>query len=182
MMWEAKAEPGREDDLLAFVLAEAPPTPTSSAAATCASSSSTAPAAACPSRPPDCSPDPRTLALRPGATSALTAVCGSCSDRLASARSGPRVLHVSATPETSIPDRPSSRSGLPAIPTDPAKLLRRVVRTAQNAAEVVRFGGLETDDETSPFTVEAEQRNLPPAALLRRRRPARRRRSCWCRR
>ncbi|MGN6606778.1 MAG: AMP-binding protein [Jatrophihabitans sp.] len=62
-------------------------------------------------------------------------------------------------PETSIPDRPSSRSGLPAVPADPARLLRRVVRTAQNVAEVVRFGGLETEDESSPYTVEAEQLN-----------------------
>ncbi|HEY7009162.1 MAG TPA: alpha/beta fold hydrolase [Jatrophihabitantaceae bacterium] len=36
---------------------------------------------------------------------------------------------------------------------------RRVTATARNAAEVVRYGGLETNEAPSPFTVEAEQRN-----------------------
>ncbi len=36
---------------------------------------------------------------------------------------------------------------------------QRVTATARNVAEVVRFGGLETDEVASPFTVEAEQLN-----------------------
>lgn len=36
---------------------------------------------------------------------------------------------------------------------------RRLTATARNVAEVVRFGGLETDEAPSPFTVEAEQLN-----------------------
>ncbi|MFC5752557.1 AMP-binding protein [Actinomadura rugatobispora] len=37
-------------------------------------------------------------------------------------------------------------------------LLGAVVRTAQNALEVVRFGGLDTDDDASPYEVVAERR------------------------
>jgi len=40
-----------------------------------------------------------------------------------------------------------------------ARVAQRLVATARNAAEVVRFGGLETGEEPSPFTVEAEQPN-----------------------
>jgi putative long chain acyl-CoA synthase len=40
-----------------------------------------------------------------------------------------------------------------------ARYARAAVKTAQNVAEVVRFGGLETEDESSPFVVEAEQLN-----------------------
>jgi putative long chain acyl-CoA synthase len=36
---------------------------------------------------------------------------------------------------------------------------RRVTATVRNAAEVVRFGGLETGEEPSPYVVAAEQRN-----------------------
>jgi putative long chain acyl-CoA synthase len=36
---------------------------------------------------------------------------------------------------------------------------QRVTATARNLAEVIRFGGLETDEQASPFTVEAEQFN-----------------------
>ena len=37
-----------------------------------------------------------------------------------------------------------------------AGLAKRVTATARNVTEVVRFGGLETDEEPSPFTVEYE--------------------------
>jgi putative long chain acyl-CoA synthase len=40
-----------------------------------------------------------------------------------------------------------------------AKYARAAVKTVQNVAEVMRFGGLETEDESSPFVVEAEQLN-----------------------
>ncbi len=36
-------------------------------------------------------------------------------------------------------------------------LVGRVTATARNVAEVVRYGGLETDEQASPFTVDAEQ-------------------------
>lgn len=36
---------------------------------------------------------------------------------------------------------------------------QRVTATARNVAEVIRFGGLETDEQASPFTVAAEQLN-----------------------
>ena len=39
----------------------------------------------------------------------------------------------------------------------PLQLARRVTNTARNVAEVVRFGGLDTGEESSPFTVAAEQ-------------------------
>ncbi len=38
-------------------------------------------------------------------------------------------------------------------------LARRITATARNAAEVVRFGGLETDEVSSPYTIETEQLN-----------------------
>ncbi|MGZ5409659.1 MAG: hypothetical protein ACXWDJ_06650, partial [Aeromicrobium sp.] len=37
---------------------------------------------------------------------------------------------------------------------------RRVAATARNVAEVVRFGGLETGEEASPYEVESEQLNF----------------------
>jgi putative long chain acyl-CoA synthase len=40
-----------------------------------------------------------------------------------------------------------------------ARYARAAVKTAQNVAEVVRFGGLETAEESSPFIVDAEQLN-----------------------
>ena len=45
----------------------------------------------------------------------------------------------------------------------------RLGAAAQNAFEVARFGGLETDEEPSPFEVVAERAGLPAAPLLRRR-------------
>ncbi len=45
-----------------------------------------------------------------------------------------------------------------AAPATVARYAQRVTATARNVAEVVRFGGLETDEQAAPFTVEAEQR------------------------
>lgn len=49
------------------------------------------------------------------------------------------------------------RGGVVGIPGAAVKYAKRVTHTARNVAEVVRFGGLETDDEESPFDVVAEQ-------------------------
>ena len=58
------------------------------------------------------------------------------------------------------------RSRLPALtelatggPATAIRYARRVAATARNAAEVARFGGLETGESGSPFTVEAEAPN-----------------------
>ena len=64
-----------------------------------------------------------------------------------------------------------------------AERVARIGSTAQNALEVARFGGLETDEEPSPYEVVAERPRLPAAPLL----PAtatddRARRSCSSRR
>jgi len=42
-------------------------------------------------------------------------------------------------------------------PGTAVRLAKRVSYTARNVAEVVRFGGLETDEQDSPYTVVAEQ-------------------------
>jgi putative long chain acyl-CoA synthase len=57
--------------------------------------------------------------------------------------------------------RTPARAGLPAGvgPATALRYARRVAATARNAAEVVRFGGLQTGEVPSPFTVEAEQLN-----------------------
>jgi len=50
--------------------------------------------------------------------------------------------------------------GVPDVAKAPLTAVRyaqRVAQTARNVAEVVRFGGLETDDTESPYTVAAEQ-------------------------
>jgi putative long chain acyl-CoA synthase len=47
------------------------------------------------------------------------------------------------------------RSSLP----DPVRYAKRVTATARNAAEFVRFGGLETGEQESPYAVESEQLN-----------------------
>ncbi|MDT4971566.1 MAG: putative long chain acyl-CoA synthase, partial [Pseudonocardiales bacterium] len=53
-----------------------------------------------------------------------------------------------------------ARAGGPGVgPAMALRYARRVAATARNAAEVVRFGGLETGEEPSPFTVEAEGPN-----------------------
>jgi putative long chain acyl-CoA synthase len=44
-------------------------------------------------------------------------------------------------------------------PGGPVQLAKRVSHTARNVAEVMRFGGLETDEQDSPYTVVAEQAN-----------------------
>jgi putative long chain acyl-CoA synthase len=44
-------------------------------------------------------------------------------------------------------------------PGSPVQFAKRVSHTVRNVAEVVRFGGLETDEEESPYTVVAEQAN-----------------------
>ena len=45
------------------------------------------------------------------------------------------------------------------IPGSAARYARRVTHTARNVAEVVRFGGLATDEDESPYLVVAEQKN-----------------------
>ncbi|MCU1658836.1 MAG: Polyhydroxyalkanoic acid synthase [Pseudonocardiales bacterium] len=55
-------------------------------------------------------------------------------------------------------ERQSRRAGLPG-PADALRIARRISATARNAAEVVRFGGLETGEQPSPYTVAAEQPN-----------------------
>ena len=52
---------------------------------------------------------------------------------------------------------PAARAA--AAPLSAARYARRVAATARNAAEVVRFGGLETGEQPSPFDVVAEQPN-----------------------
>ncbi|WP_375480627.1 AMP-binding protein [uncultured Jatrophihabitans sp.] len=49
------------------------------------------------------------------------------------------------------------RHGPLAVPGSAVRYVRRVSQTARNVAEVVRFGGLATDEEPSPYTVTAEQ-------------------------
>ncbi|HLY32943.1 MAG TPA: alpha/beta fold hydrolase [Jatrophihabitantaceae bacterium] len=66
---------------------------------------------------------------------------------------------------TSDDDLPAPRPGRRARPPVTAagstavRYARRIAATARNAAEVVRFGGLETGEEPSPFVVTAEQPN-----------------------
>ncbi|MDT4932613.1 MAG: putative long chain acyl-CoA synthase [Pseudonocardiales bacterium] len=55
--------------------------------------------------------------------------------------------------------RPGLASLAVGAPAAAVRYARRVSATARNAAEVVRFGGLETGEQPSPFTVEAEQPN-----------------------
>jgi putative long chain acyl-CoA synthase len=59
------------------------------------------------------------------------------------------------------PDRrlPRPAAPVPAVPGAAVRYAQRLARTARNVAEVVRFGGLETDDDESPYTVAAEQPN-----------------------
>src|SRR4051794_34266807 len=60
------------------------------------------------------------------------------------------------------PEPTKSRGrGLPAVPGPAAAagLAKRLTATARNVAEVVRFGGLETGEEQSPYAVVAEQLN-----------------------
>lgn len=58
---------------------------------------------------------------------------------------------VDKTHESTAAEPESSRGG------GPADFARRLRATARNVVEVVRLGGLETDEAPSPFTVEAEQ-------------------------
>ncbi len=61
----------------------------------------------------------------------------------------------------------------------------QLAAAAQNAVEVARFGGLDTDEEASPYEVVAQERvyRLRRYRLDRRRRPTPTlRRSCSCRR
>ncbi|HEV7204067.1 MAG TPA: AMP-binding protein [Jatrophihabitans sp.] len=51
-----------------------------------------------------------------------------------------------------------ARRPSPGVPAA-VRYAKRVSHTARNVAEVVRFGGLVTDEEHSPYTVEAEQAN-----------------------
>jgi putative long chain acyl-CoA synthase len=50
-----------------------------------------------------------------------------------------------------------SSNGVTGIPGAATRYARRVSQTARNVAEVVRFGGLETNEQPSPFTVDVEQ-------------------------
>jgi putative long chain acyl-CoA synthase len=65
------------------------------------------------------------------------------------------VSTATTPPNDETPDAGASPSG----PGGPVFLAQRIAATARNVAEVVRFGGLETDDEASPFEVIAEARN-----------------------
>jgi putative long chain acyl-CoA synthase len=47
----------------------------------------------------------------------------------------------------------------PRGPGGPVQLVKRATHTARNVAEVMRFGGLETDEEDSPYAVISEQPN-----------------------
>jgi putative long chain acyl-CoA synthase len=75
------------------------------------------------------------------------------------------VQPVANSPDRAI--RPRPRPSAPATRPRPAALTsanavryaRRVTQTARNVAEVVRFGGLETDEQQSPYTVVAERPN-----------------------
>ena len=42
---------------------------------------------------------------------------------------------------------------------NPLSYARRAFNTARNVAEVVRLGGLDTDEQSAPFTVVAERLN-----------------------
>ncbi len=76
---------------------------------------------------------------------------------------------VPGLPRGSGPPRlpgPTRRSGRPALselatggPAVAIRYARRAAATARNAAEVVRFGGLDTGESGSPFTVQAEASN-----------------------
>ncbi|MGH8962556.1 MAG: alpha/beta fold hydrolase [Jatrophihabitantaceae bacterium] len=46
----------------------------------------------------------------------------------------------------------------PVLP-DPIRYARRITATARNAAELVRFGGLQTGEQDSPFAIESERLN-----------------------
>ena len=73
---------------------------------------------------------------------------------------GPDLVIVAADGEPVAGRRRPGRAPLPRLtPKAVVKYGRRVTATARNAAEVVRFGGLETGEQPSPYAVEAEQRN-----------------------
>src|SRR5690348_3417889 len=56
--------------------------------------------------------------------------------------------------------RRSKRPGIPVLtPSSAVRYGRRVAATAKNAAEVVRFGGLETGEQPSAYAVTAERQN-----------------------
>jgi len=50
------------------------------------------------------------------------------------------------------------RPGLPTA-VGAVRYARRITATVRNVAEVVRFGGLETGEQPSPYSVDAEQPN-----------------------
>ena len=54
---------------------------------------------------------------------------------------------------------PLGKRPSPLRPATAVQLARRVSHTARNVAEVVRFGGLETDEQESPYAVAAEHAN-----------------------
>ncbi len=54
---------------------------------------------------------------------------------------------------------PPAVPGVAGLPSAAARYVRRASHTARNVAEVVRFGGLRTGEERSPFTVAAERAN-----------------------
>ncbi|SHG02760.1 putative long chain acyl-CoA synthase [Jatrophihabitans endophyticus] len=58
---------------------------------------------------------------------------------------------------TTEPTRRGGGRGIVGMPAAAARYASRVRHTARNVAEVVRFGGLETDEENSPFDVAAER-------------------------
>ncbi|MEP7178301.1 MAG: alpha/beta fold hydrolase, partial [Pseudonocardiales bacterium] len=64
-----------------------------------------------------------------------------------------------ASPSSDESEPSAGRGGAAGGAAVALRYARRIAATARNAAEVVRFGGLETGEQPSPFTVEAEGPN-----------------------
>src|SRR5579859_963481 len=117
-----------------------------------ASWSSTRPGRVCLDRPVSWWPDRRTR----GGSRPSPAL-----GELRSPRSRNRVQDVGTSDDDLPAPRPGRRARPPvtAAGSTAVRYARRIAATARNAAEVVRFGGLETGEEPSPFVVTAEQPN-----------------------
>ncbi len=79
-----------------------------------------------------------------------------------------RARLIRPAPAGSAPGAPG-RGSVPRIgllPDQISSSASRLGAAAQNAFEVARFGGLETDEQPSPFEVVARAAGLPPATLL----------------
>jgi putative long chain acyl-CoA synthase len=58
-----------------------------------------------------------------------------------------------------VSDKQNRRPAVALGPGSAVQFAKRISHTARNVAEVVRFGGLETDEDESPYTVVAEHAN-----------------------